>query len=126
MGRTRRLDRGPVNGRKSALSRGSCLKSVASGFAPHLPFAIPLGDRLSWVGRRSFLSCVDVINASHRKRTFAHCRMDRGEAQGDGDSLKRYRDMGVERVVTALPPEPADKTLPVLDRWAELIRRVNV
>jgi len=52
--------------------------------------------------------------------------MDRGEAQGDGDSLKRYRDMGVERVVTALPPEPADKTLPVLDRWAELIRRVNV
>jgi hypothetical protein len=39
--------------------------------------------------------------------------------------LKRYRDMGVVRVVTTLPPEPADKTLPVLDRWAELIRRVN-
>jgi len=33
--------------------------------------------------------------------------------------------MGVARVVTTLPPEPADKTLPVLDRWAELIRRVN-
>jgi probable F420-dependent oxidoreductase len=43
----------------------------------------------------------------------------------DADLLKRYRDMGVERVVTTLPPEPADKTLPVLDRWAELIRRVN-
>ena len=26
---------------------------------------------------------------------------------------------------TALPPEPPDKTVPVLDRWAELIRRVN-
>jgi len=39
--------------------------------------------------------------------------------------LKRYRDMGVTRVVTTLPPEPAAKTLPVLDRWAELIRRVN-
>ena len=38
---------------------------------------------------------------------------------------KRYRDMGVARVVTTLPPEPADKTLPVLDRWADLIRRVN-
>jgi hypothetical protein len=24
-----------------------------------------------------------------------------------------------------LPPEPADRTLPVLDRWAELIGRVN-
>jgi hypothetical protein len=26
---------------------------------------------------------------------------------------------------TTLPPEPVAKTLPVLDRWAELIRRVN-
>ena len=43
----------------------------------------------------------------------------------DADLLKRYRDMGVARVVTTLPPEPADKTLPALDRWAELIRRVN-
>ena len=43
----------------------------------------------------------------------------------DADLLKRYRDMGVARVVTTLAPEPADKTLPVLDRWAELIRRVN-
>ena len=43
----------------------------------------------------------------------------------DADLLKRYRDMGVARVVTTLPPESADKTLPVLDRWAELIRRVN-
>jgi len=43
----------------------------------------------------------------------------------DADLLKRYRDMGVARVVTTLPPEPAGRTLPVLDRWAELIRRVN-
>ncbi len=43
----------------------------------------------------------------------------------DADLLKRYRDMGIARVVTTLPPEPADKTLPVLDRWADLIRRVN-
>ena len=43
----------------------------------------------------------------------------------DADLLKRYRDMGVERIVTTLPPEPANKTLPVLDRWADLIRKVN-
>jgi alkanesulfonate monooxygenase SsuD/methylene tetrahydromethanopterin reductase-like flavin-dependent oxidoreductase (luciferase family) len=43
----------------------------------------------------------------------------------DPDLLKRYRDMGVARVVTTWPPESADKTLPVLDRWAELIRRVS-
>jgi hypothetical protein len=33
--------------------------------------------------------------------------------------------MGVARLVTTLPPEPADKTLPVLDRRAELIRKVQ-
>ena len=43
----------------------------------------------------------------------------------DADLLRRYRDMGVARVVASLPAEPADKTLPALDRWAELIRRVN-
>ena len=43
----------------------------------------------------------------------------------DFDLLRRCRDMDVARVVTTLPPQPADKTLPMLDRWAELIRRVN-
>jgi probable F420-dependent oxidoreductase len=48
-----------------------------------------------------------------------------GVAQPDLDTLKRYRDQGVARVVAMLPPEPADKTLPVLDRWAGAIRQVN-
>jgi len=43
----------------------------------------------------------------------------------DTNLLKRYRDMGVARVVTTLPPEPAEKTSAVLDRWAELIRTTN-
>jgi probable F420-dependent oxidoreductase len=42
----------------------------------------------------------------------------------DIDRLRRYRDQGVARVVVSLPAEPAEKTLPTLDRWAELIRRV--
>jgi hypothetical protein len=42
----------------------------------------------------------------------------------DIDRLQRYRDQGVARVVISLPAEPAEKTLPTLDRWAELIRRV--
>jgi hypothetical protein len=41
----------------------------------------------------------------------------------DADLLKRYRDVGAARVVVTLPPETADKTLPVRDRWADLIRR---
>jgi probable F420-dependent oxidoreductase len=43
----------------------------------------------------------------------------------DIDRLHRYRDQGVARVVISLPAEPAEKTLPILDRWAELIRRLG-
>jgi probable F420-dependent oxidoreductase len=48
-----------------------------------------------------------------------------GVAEPDIDTLKRYRDIGVARVVCGLAPEPADKTLPVLDRWAGIMRQVN-
>src|SRR6266851_4761190 len=40
------------------------------------------------------------------------------------DQLMRYRELGVARVVAGLAPEDADKTLPALDRWAELLRKV--
>ena len=40
----------------------------------------------------------------------------------DLDQLRAYRDMGVVRVVVSLESEKADTVLPVLDRWAALIR----
>jgi len=43
----------------------------------------------------------------------------------DLDRIRRYRDQGVARVVVQLAPEKADKTLPILDRWAELIRQTQ-
>ncbi|MBV9585818.1 MAG: TIGR03619 family F420-dependent LLM class oxidoreductase, partial [Alphaproteobacteria bacterium] len=43
----------------------------------------------------------------------------------DADAVKRYRDMGVARVVAGLSSEPADKILPLLDRWVDIIRQVN-
>ena len=43
----------------------------------------------------------------------------------DADRLRRYRGQGVARVVASLPSEPAAKTLPRLDRWAELIRQIG-
>jgi probable F420-dependent oxidoreductase len=45
--------------------------------------------------------------------------------QPDYDRLRRYEDQGVARGVVQLAPEKADKTLPILDRWAELIRRLG-
>src|SRR5579883_2303620 len=43
----------------------------------------------------------------------------------DRDRLCRYRDQGVARVVVSLDSAKADRILPVLDRWAELIRAVR-
>jgi len=43
----------------------------------------------------------------------------------DYDRLRRYEAQGVSRVVVSLPPDNAEKTLPALDRWAELIRRIG-
>jgi len=42
----------------------------------------------------------------------------------DADMLKRYVDLGVVRVTVGLPPAKEDVVLPILDRWAALIRQV--
>jgi hypothetical protein len=43
----------------------------------------------------------------------------------DLDRLKRYRDQGVARGVVQLATEKAEITLPILDRWAGLIRQLQ-
>lgn len=45
-------------------------------------------------------------------------------APEDADTLKRYRDLGITRVCTSLPAAKADVVLPILDRWAALMRQV--
>src|SRR2546423_10749324 len=45
-----------------------------------------------------------------------------GGAPEDPDMLKRYRDLGVERVNFPVPPEKADEVFPILDRLAKLMR----
>ena len=41
----------------------------------------------------------------------------------DEKELARWRDLGIVRAVVMLPSEGKDQILPVLDRWAGLIRR---
>jgi alkanesulfonate monooxygenase SsuD/methylene tetrahydromethanopterin reductase-like flavin-dependent oxidoreductase (luciferase family) len=48
-----------------------------------------------------------------------------GNAPEDVDKLRRLRDLGAARVNVSLPSEGADTILPILDRWAEIMRRVN-
>jgi probable F420-dependent oxidoreductase len=43
----------------------------------------------------------------------------------DADTLKRLADMGVTRVVPIFPPQKGDVVLPMIDRWANVMRQVN-
>ncbi|HST73767.1 MAG TPA: LLM class F420-dependent oxidoreductase [Acetobacteraceae bacterium] len=43
----------------------------------------------------------------------------------DLDSLKRLAELGVARVVPMFESDKADKVMPVIDRWAKIIRQVN-
>jgi hypothetical protein len=48
-----------------------------------------------------------------------------GGAPFDADKLKRFRDLGVARVSTSLMSEKSDQIMPILDKWAGLMRQVN-
>jgi probable F420-dependent oxidoreductase len=48
-----------------------------------------------------------------------------GGAPEDADRLKRWRDAGITRANLRLPPAKSDEILPLLDRWAGLIRQVQ-
>jgi alkanesulfonate monooxygenase SsuD/methylene tetrahydromethanopterin reductase-like flavin-dependent oxidoreductase (luciferase family) len=48
-----------------------------------------------------------------------------GGAPEDLDLLKRNRDLGIARMNVRLPPATAAEILPVLDRWAKLIRQLG-
>jgi len=43
----------------------------------------------------------------------------------DADQIKRDRDAGVDRVILQLETAKADVVLPVLDRWADVVREVK-
>ena len=43
-------------------------------------------------------------------------------APADPQALEGYAELGVERVILALPPDSSDRVLPILDRYAKLIR----
>ncbi len=55
----------------------------------------------------------------------ASCPVSIFGAGEDADMLKRYRDLGVVRVTPSLPAAKEDVVLPILDRWASLIRQVG-
>jgi probable F420-dependent oxidoreductase len=82
---------------------------------------IPLAGRGADV-----LAAVPKFHAMLREhgRDPASCPLTMFNAPEDLDTLKRYRDSGVQRVSVSVPPEQAASVLPILDRWADLIRQL--
>jgi probable F420-dependent oxidoreductase len=100
---------------------------VGGGFPAGAKRAIDYGD--GWIpihGR-------DEIYG--RLPEFRRMAADAGRAPGslevsvfgmrpDAAELAKARDAGIARVVLGLPPEPAEKILPLLDRYAALVHSV--
>ena len=63
--------------------------------------------------------------AAEAGRDLAEVPVSTFGAAEDLDVIRRYADHGVSRMVVTLSSEKEDKILPVLDRWAELIRKAK-
>jgi probable F420-dependent oxidoreductase len=57
-------------------------------------------------------------------RDAATCPISLLDSPEDPDTLKRYRDLGVVRVVIPLPAAKRDVVLPILDRWSKVISQL--
>ena len=105
---------------------------IVGGAFPHSARrAIRYGD--GWVPNASRPSYADVTEFLPQFRQMA---ADAGRdpaavpvsifgAPENLERLKRYSDQGIARAVVTLPSAKSDEILPVLDRWAELIRRTR-
>ncbi|MBS0640059.1 MAG: LLM class F420-dependent oxidoreductase [Acetobacteraceae bacterium] len=63
--------------------------------------------------------------AAEAGRDPASLRIVIGAQPPDIALIEKYQALGVEMVYPSLPSEPADKILPMLDQWAEVMQRVN-
>jgi len=105
---------------------------IVGGAFPHgARRAVRYGD--GWIplaGRAQYGDVFQVVPKFREMlkeagRDAASCPVSIFNAPEDADTLKRYRDLGVERVSVSVPAAKPDAALPILDRWAALIRQVN-
>jgi len=92
--------------------------------------AVRYGD--GWIPRDDWLDRdgIEVLDkfrtmAKEAGRDPASLSISTFRVPDDLDRLKRYRELGIDRVVFTLPGEKDDKIMPILDRWAELRHRLG-
>ena len=110
---------------------------------PHPPVivggAFPYGARRAvqygdgWIPHASRKEYGDVLEflprfhqmAAEAGRDIASLPVSVWGAPEDGDRLNRLRDAGVARVIITFKSAPEADLLGKMDRWAELIRKLN-
>jgi alkanesulfonate monooxygenase SsuD/methylene tetrahydromethanopterin reductase-like flavin-dependent oxidoreductase (luciferase family) len=85
---------------------------------------IPLSGRAAYGELAEYLPRFRQM-ASEAGRDLTDVPLSLTAVPQDMDTLKRYADLGVSRMVFDLPAEAAEKLLPILDSWAEMMQRVN-
>jgi len=92
--------------------------------------AVRYGD--GWIPRDDWLDRdgIEVLDkframAKEAGRDPASLSVSTFRVPADLERLKRYRELGIDRVVFSLPAEKDDKIMPILDQWAELTRRLD-
>jgi probable F420-dependent oxidoreductase len=92
--------------------------------------AVRYGD--GWIPRDDWLDRdgIEVLDkframAKDAGRDPASLSISTFRVRDDLERLKRYRELGIDRVVFSLPAEKDDKIMPILDRWAELKRQLG-
>ena len=105
---------------------------IVGGMFPHAARrAIRYGD--GWIPHSRRPQYEDVTDflpqfremAKEAGRDLASVPVTVWGVQPDLARLRRYADQGVARCVVQLAAEPADKILPLLDRWAGLIAQLK-
>ncbi|MFQ5426425.1 MAG: LLM class flavin-dependent oxidoreductase, partial [Gaiellales bacterium] len=80
---------------------------------------LPIGQRAQNDFRESAAELARLADDAGRPRP----RLSIFGSDVTADMLERHREAGAERVVLAIPSEPADVVVPLLERYAELGKR---
>jgi probable F420-dependent oxidoreductase len=105
---------------------------ILGGMFPHAARrAIRYGD--GWIPHSRRPQYEDVTDflpqfrqmAAEAGRDLSTCPVTVWGIQPEIDRVRRYADQGVARGVVQLTAEKADKILPLLDRWAGIIAKLN-
>jgi probable F420-dependent oxidoreductase len=101
---------------------------VGGGFPQGARRALRYGQ--GWIPIAGRTPIEDSIRAFHQMaaeagRDLAEVPVSTFGITEDLAEIRRYRDLGVSRMVVSLDSEKEDKILPILDRWAQIIRKAK-